>query len=63
MSKKNYLKKKKKTTVEPGWYGQLGEMPSCLYHPDGRNKWALRKNVQYTCCIDIKTMADKEEEG
>ena len=27
-------------------------------------KWALRKkNVQDTCCIDIKTMADKEEEG
>ena len=26
-------------------------------------KWALRKNVQDTCCIAIKTMADKEEEG
>ena len=33
------------------------------YRPDGRNKWALRKNVQDTCCIDIRTMADKEEEG
>ena len=39
------------------------EMPWCAYRPDGRNKWALRKNVQDTCCIDIRTMADKEEEG
>ena len=36
-------------------------MPWCPYHPDGRNKWALRKNVQDTCCIDLRTMADKEE--
>ena len=33
-------------------------MPWCPYHPDSRNKWALRKNVQDTCCIDIKTVAD-----
>ena len=39
-------------------------MPRCPYHPDGPNKRALeKKNVQDTCCIDIKTMADKEEEG
>ena len=38
-------------------------MPWCPYHLDGRNKWALRKDVPDTCCIDIKTMADKEEEG
>ena len=38
-------------------------MPWCPYHPDGRNKWALRKNVQDTCCIDIRTTADKEEDG
>ena len=31
---------------------------------DGGIKWALRKNVHDTCCIDITTMvADKEEEG
>ena len=28
-----------------------------------RIKWALQKNVSGTCCIDIKTKADKEEEG
>ena len=38
-------------------------MPWCPYHPDGRNKWALRKKAQGTCCIDIKTMGDKKEEG
>ena len=30
---------------------------------DGHIKWALRKNDPETSCIDIKTMADKEEEG
>ena len=34
-------------------------MPWGPYHPDGRNNWTLRKNVQDTCCIDIKTMAEK----
>ena len=41
----------------------LGEMPWRPYHADGRIKWALRKNVPETSCIDVKTMADKEEEG
>ena len=36
-------------------------MPWCPYH--GRIKWALRKNDPETSCIDIKTMADKDEEG
>ena len=27
------------------------------------NKGVLGKNVPDTCCIDIKTMSDKEEEG
>ena len=40
-------------------------MSWCPYHPDGCIKWALRKNVQDTCCIKIKTnlKANKEEEG
>ena len=39
-------------------------MPWCPYHPGGRVKWVLRKkNIPDTCCIDIKTKADKEEEG
>ena len=39
------------------------EMPWCPYHPDGRISGLSEKNVQDTCCIAIKTMADKEEEG
>ena len=40
-------------------------MPCRPYHPDA---WPLirgfsEKNVPDTCCIDIKTMSDKEEEG
>ena len=28
-----------------------------------RSKRVLRKNIRETCCIDIKTNEDKEEEG
>ena len=42
-------------------------MPWCPYHPGGHVKSALRKkkktNIKDTCCINIKTKADKEEEG
>ena len=40
-------------------------MPWCPYHPGGHIKSALRKktNIKDTCCINIKTKADKEEEG
>ena len=40
-------------------------MPWSPYHPGGHMKSALRKktNIKDTCCINIKTKADKEEEG
>ena len=51
-------------------------MPWCPYHPGGHIKSALRKktnkqtnkqkkkkNRKDTFCINIKTKADKEEEG
>ena len=55
--------KKKLLTVNPVNTDTLGDMPWCPYHADGHIKWALRKNVPKTSCIDVKTMADKEEEG
>ena len=57
---KTHFTFQKETTVEPG-DGHLGGMPWCLHHryPNGRIDWALRKNVPDTCCIDIKTKADK----
>ena len=36
-------------------------MPWCPYHPDGCNKCALGKNVQDTCCIDIKTRTKRKK--
>ena len=35
----------------------------CPYHPDDRISGLSKKNVEDTCCIVIKAMADKEEEG
>ena len=55
-----YLEKKMSIKT---FYFLKREMPWCPYHPDGRISGLSEKNVQDTCCITIKTMADKEEEG
>lgn len=47
-------------TVELGWYGHQGDMPSYPYYLDVRIKPGLRKIVTDTYCIDTKTKADQE---